>query len=78
MLTLLSDTSDPKNRSLLVLDEKIELGLGPDWTYRILKQIGNYQQMYERNLGKDSSLNINRGMNTLWNQGGLLYAPTFR
>jgi general L-amino acid transport system substrate-binding protein len=42
---------------------------------RALKAVGNYGEMYEHNLGRDSTLNIERGPNRLWTQGGLLYAP---
>jgi len=51
------------------------LGLKPQWTYRLIKQIGNYGEMFERNLGKQSDLDIKRGLNALWRDGGLLYAP---
>ena len=46
-----------------------------DWVVRAVKAVGNYGEMYERNLGRDSPLNIERGLNRLWTQGGLLYAP---
>ena len=74
----LSDSADPNIRSLLTLDKDTELGLGSGWAYRILKQVGNYQEIYERNIGKGSSLNINRGLNNLWNRGSILYAPPLR
>jgi general L-amino acid transport system substrate-binding protein len=47
----------------------------PDWVVRAVKAVGNYGEMYERNLGRESALNIERGLNRLWTQGGLLYAP---
>lgn len=54
------------------------LGLSADWAYRIVKQVGNYGEMFARNVGKGSPLNIERGHNALWNQGGLQYAPPIR
>ena len=54
------------------------LGLTDDWAYQIVKQVGNYGEAFERNIGQDSPLKIDRGLNALWNQGGILYAPPFR
>ena len=53
----------------------IELGLAPDWTTQILKQVGNYSDIYNRNL---APLDIPRGLNRTWKQGGLLYSMPFR
>ncbi|MDX1670072.1 MAG: amino acid ABC transporter substrate-binding protein, partial [Limnobacter sp.] len=54
------------------------LGLPEDWGYQIIKQVGNYGESFDRNVGKDSPQNIARGLNALWNQGGILYAPPIR
>jgi general L-amino acid transport system substrate-binding protein len=54
------------------------LGLENDWVVRIVKAVGNYGESYDRNVGKDSRLKIDRGLNRLWNLGGLHYAPTVR
>ena len=54
------------------------IGLENDWVVKIVKGVGNYGEMYERNVGKDSPLKIERGVNKLWNQGGLQYAPPIR
>ncbi len=54
------------------------LGLTPDWAARIIKAVGNYGEIFETNLGKDSSLKIPRGLNASWRDGGLLYAPPVR
>lgn len=54
------------------------LGLNDDWAYLILKQVGNYGETFERNLGQHSPLRFERGANNLWTRGGLLYAPPFR
>ena len=54
------------------------LGLDNDWAYRIIKQVGNYGEVYDRNVGKDSPLKLPRGINDLWTKGGLLYSPPFK
>jgi general L-amino acid transport system substrate-binding protein len=65
--------------SRLVGDERAvlsqALGIAPGWGTRAVKAVGNYGEMFERNLGGGSPLKIERGLNRLWNQGGLLYAP---
>jgi general L-amino acid transport system substrate-binding protein len=53
------------------------LGVKPGWIPRILQSVGNYGEMFERNLGQGSALKLNRGLNRLWTQGGLMYAPPF-
>ena len=54
------------------------LGLDEDWAYKIIKQVGNYGESFERNVGQGSPLKIDRGLNKLWNQGGLQYSPPIR
>lgn len=54
------------------------LGLDEKWAYNIIKQVGNYGESFERNVGQDSPLKINRGLNAQWNQGGLLYGLPVR
>jgi len=51
------------------------LGLPEDWLVKVIGQVGNYAEIFERNLGADTPLALSRGMNALWTQGGLLYAP---
>lgn len=53
------------------------LGLSDDWLYNVVKVVGNYGEIFERNLGAATPLKINRGLNTLWNQGGMMYSPPF-
>ncbi len=55
-----------------------KLGLNADWSYNIVKQVGNYGEAFERNVGKGSPLKIERGLNALWSKGGILYAPPIR
>jgi general L-amino acid transport system substrate-binding protein len=54
------------------------IGLGPDWAYTAIKQVGNYAEIFERNVGLNTNLKIERGKNALWNAGGLQYAPPIR
>jgi general L-amino acid transport system substrate-binding protein len=55
-----------------------DLGLTRDWFYRIVKAVGNYGESYDRNVGAGSKLQIARGLNQLWNKGGIQYAPPIR
>ncbi len=61
-------------------DTKIgtDLGLSNDWVVSIVKAVGNYGEMFERNVGQGSPLKIARGLNQLWTKGGLQYAPPIR
>jgi len=54
------------------------LGLDNAFAYRIIKQVGNYGEVYAKNVGKNSPLKLKRGLNALWNKGGLLYSPPFK
>ena len=54
------------------------LGLSDDWAYNIVKQVGNYGEIFERNVGQKTPLGLARGLNALWTQGGLQYAPPVR
>ena len=55
-----------------------QLGLTKDWFYRIIKAVGNYGESFDRNVGAGSKLQIARGLNQLWNKGGIQYAPPIR
>ncbi|KPF44019.1 amino acid ABC transporter substrate-binding protein [Rhizobium sp. G187] len=55
-----------------------DLGLDEKWAYNIIKQVGNYGESFERNVGQGSPLKIERGLNALWSKGGLQYAPPIR
>jgi general L-amino acid transport system substrate-binding protein len=55
-----------------------ELGLTRDWAARIIRHVGNYGEIYERNIGGESRLKIPRGLNQLWSAGGIQYAPPIR
>ncbi len=54
------------------------LGLDEKWAYNIIKQVGNYGEVFERNVGVNTSLGIERGLNALWTNGGLMYSPPFK
>jgi general L-amino acid transport system substrate-binding protein len=54
------------------------LGLDEKWAYNIVKQVGNYGEMFERNVGVNTPLALERGLNALWTKGGLMYAPPFK
>jgi general L-amino acid transport system substrate-binding protein len=54
------------------------LGLDKEWSYRALKAVGNYGEIFERNVGQKSTLKLPRGLNNLWSKGGVMYAPPIR
>ncbi len=54
------------------------LGLDNEWAYRVIKQVGNYGEIYDRNVGPDTPIGLDRGMNDLWTRGGLMYAMPIR
>ncbi len=54
------------------------LGLDDKWAYNIIKQVGNYGEIFERNVGVNTPLGLERGLNALWTKGGLMYAAPFR
>ena len=51
------------------------LGLSDDWLVQVLAGVGNYGEIFERNLGEQTPMQLSRGVNALWTQGGILYAP---
>ena len=73
-------STNPEIRRLLGAEGKFgeSLGLTNDWVVRIVKAVGNYGESFDRHLGAKSPLNLPRGMNKLWTQGGLQYAPPVR
>ena len=54
------------------------MGLDQKWIYNVISATGNYGEIFDRNLGIGSPLKIDRGINALWNAGGLMYAPPVR
>ena len=74
--------SDPQTRRLLGVDGDYGalLGLRRDWAFQVIRQVGAYHEIFRRDVGSDSPLKLDRGLNALWNapKPGLLYAPPFR
>ena len=54
------------------------MGLSKDWAYQLIKNVGNYGEIFEKNVGEGSRLKIRRGLNNLWTKGGIQYAPPIR
>lgn len=55
-----------------------QLGVGNDWAYNLIRHVGNYGEVFASTVGEDSRMQISRGVNALWNEGGILYAPPIR
>lgn len=70
----------PEVRRLVGLEGDFgeRLGLSKDWAVNVVRLVGNYGEIYDRNLGTDSKLGIPRGLNQLWHLGGIQYAPPIR
>ncbi len=77
---LRAESKDPVVMRLLGSSEDMGklLGLDKDWLYRVVKQVGNYGESFDRNLGPKTPLGLPRGANNLWSKGGLMYAPPVR
>jgi len=77
---LKSTSTNPEILRLLGVegDMGLKLGLSNDWAYNVIKQVGNYAEIYARNLGEETPTYIPRGLNSLYSDGGILYAPPFR
>ena len=75
-----ASSTDPVVQRILGTSEDTGklLGLDKDWAYRAIKAVGNYGEIFERNVGPKSALKLPRGANNLWNKGGFMYAPPVR
>ena len=73
-------TTDPGLRRLLGVDPGMgeNLGLSEDWAYNAIALVGNYGEIFDRNVGPDTPLGLERGINAQWTEGGLIYAPPIR
>lgn len=73
-------SESPSVRRLTELDSRFAnaLGLDPKWTYNVIKAVGNFGEIFDRNLGVKSPLGLKRGFNALWRDGGLIFAPELR
>ena len=76
----MKSSKNPSVRRLLGLDGTFgdNLGIRKDWAYQIIRHVGNYGEIFERNVGLKTPLGIKRGLNQLWTKGGLQYAPPIR
>lgn len=74
------DSDSPTVRRLVGVAGEFgaKIGLDNDWSYNVIKQVGNYAEIYDRNLGPGTAFFIPRGLNQAWTDGGLLYAPPIR
>lgn len=72
--------TEPSIRRFLGLEANLgqALGLPRDWAYQVVKNVGNYGEIFDRTLGAKSDLKLSRGLNNLWNKGGLMYSMPFR
>ena len=75
-----ASSKDPEVLRLLGVEgnQGAELGLSVDWAYNIIKSVGNYGEIFERNIGVNTPIGLARGLNALWTDGGLQYSPPFR
>lgn len=76
----MTNSKVPSIRRLLGLEGETGeiLGLANTWCYNIVSLVGNYAEIYERNVGEETPLKLKRGVNLLWTNGGILYAPPIR
>jgi general L-amino acid transport system substrate-binding protein len=74
------NSENPDIRRFLGVEGELGQGLGVanDFTQKIIQSVGNYGEIYNRNLGPDTPFNLDRGLNALWTDGGLMYAPPLR
>ena len=77
---LKANSTNPEVRLLLGVEGDMGQGLGlpNDWGYQAIKQVGNYGEIFERNIGMATPLKIDRGLNAQWTKGGLQYAMPVR
>lgn len=75
-----ASSTNPEIRRLLGVEGDLGpmLGLSNDWAYNVINKVGNYGEVFERNVGKGSPLKLERGLNALWTNDGILYAPPMR
>ncbi len=76
----MKNSNDPEIKRLLGTEGNLgeQLGLSKDWAYQVIKQVGNYGEVFERHIGVNTAVGLERGVNALWTKGGLQYSPPFR
>ena len=74
------DSKDPEINRMLGLTGSFgqDMGLDKDWAYKAIKAEGNYGEIFEKTLGPNTPIGLDRGLNQLWSKGGILYAPPIR
>ena len=77
---LVKNSNNPEVKRLLGVEGSLgsKLGLSDDWAANIIRSVGNYGEIFERHIGKETPIGLERGYNQLWNKGGILYAAPFR
>jgi general L-amino acid transport system substrate-binding protein len=77
---MVANSKHPEARRLLGVDGELykSFGFEKEWALNAIKQVGNYGEIFDRNLGPETPFNLKRGLNDLWTRGGLLYAPPYR
>ena len=75
-----ASSKNPAIRRMLGVEGDTGKNLGVDnsWSFNIIKQVGNYGEVFDRHLGENTPVGLPRGLNRLWNKGGILYAPPVR
>jgi general L-amino acid transport system substrate-binding protein len=75
-----NEAADGEVQRMLGITDKMGegLGLSNDWAYNIIKAVGNYGEIFDRNIGPATPIGLERGLNALWSKGGLQYAPPIR
>ena len=75
-----SPTDNPEINRMLGTEGDLGamLGLSADWAHKIIAQVGNYGEVFERTIGEKTAVGLSRGLNAQWTEGGLLYVPPFR
>jgi general L-amino acid transport system substrate-binding protein len=78
--SLRASATNPEVKRLLGVGDDLgqKLGLSKDWSYNVVKQVGNYAEIFERHVGEKTPLGLSRGLNALWSDGGLLMSPPVR
>ena len=76
----MSSSNNPEIRRLVGAEGDLGamIGLDAEWASRAIAAVGNYSEVYERNIGPNTALGLARGVNALWTKGGILYSPPFR
>ena len=77
---MVKNSNNPEVRRLLGLEGGLgtKLGLTDDWAANVIRQIGNFGEVFERHIGVETAIGLERGLNALWNKGGIMYAAPFR